>query len=336
MRSARVLPLIALLITAACSAPRAAAPTAAPAASGTAAASATPSFEGKTLNIVTGGTGGVYIVLGAGLADLLSKKMKISASAQQTTASVDNMKFIGQGKADLAFTLADTAFDAMKGNAPFTDKVDAQAIAVIYGNYTHIVVKADSGINSIADLKGKRVSVGAAGSGTEIIANRVLESYGIDASKDISRERLAAADSANAVRDGKLDGFFFSGGLPVGAISDLANSVSIKLLSDTDAIKKMSDKYGPFYVPGKVPAGTYKGVPETTVSSVQNLLVVNAKFDPAFVRAILQTMFDNKSDLEIIHPAAKEMTLQTASIGSPLPFNQGAIDFYKAKGVWKG
>src|SRR5436190_14503078 len=141
MRSLRSLGFIALLIAAACSAPRATT-TSSPAASGTAAASATPNFEGKTLNIVTGGTGGVYIVYGAGLADLLSKKMKVAASAQQTTASVDNMKFIGQGKADLAFTLADTAFDAMKGNAPFTEKVDAQTLAVMYGNYTHIVVKA--------------------------------------------------------------------------------------------------------------------------------------------------------------------------------------------------
>ena len=257
--------------------------------------------------------------------------MKISASAQQTTASVDNMKFIGQGKADVAFTLADTAFDAVKGNAPFTEKVDAQAIAVIYGNYTHIVVKADSGINSVADLKGKRVSVGAAGSGTETIANRVLES-----NKDIQRERLAAADSANGLRDNKLDAFFFSGGLPVGAVADLANAVNIKLLSDNDAIKKMSDKYGPFYVPVKVPAGTYKGVAETTVSGVQNLLVVNSKFDAAFVRAILTTMFDNKADLEIIHAAAKEMKLDTASVGSPIPFHPGAIDFYKSKGVWKG
>lgn len=113
----------ALLVATACSAPRATTATASPAASGTAAATATPTFEGKTLNIVTGGTGGVYIVYGAGLADLLSKKMKLSASPQQTTASVDNMKFIGQGKADLAFTLADTAFDAVQGKAPqFAEK----------------------------------------------------------------------------------------------------------------------------------------------------------------------------------------------------------------------
>lgn len=332
-RVARILaPFVAAALVIACNAPRQSSesPSASP------GASASPSFEGRSLNIVTGGTGGVYIVLGAGLADVLSKKMKISASAQQTTASVDNMKFIGQGKADIAFTLADTAFDAVKGNAPFTEKVDAQAIAVIYGNYTHIVVKADSGINGIADLKGKRVSVGAAGSGTETIANRVLESYALDANKDIERQRLAAQDSANALRDGKLDAFFFSGGLPVGAVVELANSVKIKLLSDTDAIKKMGDKYGPFYVQGKIPAGTYKDVPETAVSSVQNLLVVNAKFDPAFARAILTTIFDNKSDLEIIHAAAKEMKLDTASVGSPIPFHPGAIDFYKAKGVWKG
>jgi len=327
--------LTALLVATACSAPRAAAPTASPAPSGTVAASATPNFEGKTLNIVTGGTGGVYIVLGAGLADVLSKKMKVAASAQQTTASVDNMKFIGQGKADIAFTLADTAFDATKGNAPFTEKVDAQAIAVIYGNYTHIVVKDGSGINTVADLKGKRVSVGAPGSGTETIANRIFEAFGMDPAKDIQRERLAAADSANGLRDGKLDAFFFSGGLPVGAILDLANSVKIKLLSDNDAIKKMSDKYGAFYVPVKIPAGTYKDVPETTVSGVQNLLVVNAKFDAAFARAILTTMFDNKADLEIIHSAAKEMTLANATVGSPIAFHPGAIDYYKAKGVWK-
>ena len=327
-------PLAALLLIAsACAAPRQAAT---PTPAGTAAASATPDFTGRTLNIVTGGTGGVYIVYGAGLADVLSKKMKIAASSQQTTASVDNMKFIGQGKADLAFTLADTAFDATKGNPPFTEKVDAMALAVMYGNYTHIVVRDGSGINTINDLKGKRVSVGAAGSGTETIANRVLEAFGLDASKDILRERLAAADSANGLRDNKLDAFFFSGGLPTGAILDLSNSVKIKLLSDNDGIKKISDKYGPFYVPVKIPAGVYKDVPETTVSGVWNLLVASSKFDAAFAKAILTTMFDNKSDLELIHAEAKNLRLETATTGSPIPFHPGAIDFYKSRGAWKG
>lgn len=325
----------ALVIATACSAPRA---TTTPSATtaGTAAASATPNFEGKSLNIVTGGTGGVYIVYGAGLADLLSKKMKVSASPQQTTASVDNMKFIGQGKADLAFTLADTAFDATQGRAPqFTEKVDARTLAVLYSNYTHLVTKDSSGITKVTDLKGKRVSMGSAGSGTEIIGNRTLEAYGLDPNTDIQRERLGVGDSANALRDGKIDAFFWSGGLPTAAVLDLANAVKLKFVDLSDGIKKMSDKYGPFYVESKIPAGVYKDNPEVKVSIVANLLVVNAKFDPALAKAILTTIFDNKADLEAVHGEAKNLKLESAVVGSPIDFHPGAIEFYKAKGVWK-
>src|SRR6059058_3641183 len=205
-----VAPLVAaFVVAAACSAPRAAS-TPTPSATGK------PNFTGKTLNIVTGGTGAVYIVYGAGLADLLNRKLGTAASAQSTTASVDNMKLIRDGKADVAFTLADTAFDAINGTGPFAapeKKADAKALAVLYSNLTHVVVKDGAGINGAADLKGKRVSVGSAGSGTEIIANRTLEAYGLDPNKDIQRERLGVQDSANALRDGKIDAFFFSGGL---------------------------------------------------------------------------------------------------------------------------
>jgi TRAP transporter TAXI family solute receptor len=328
-------PLVALLlVAAACAAPRQSAPTAT--VPGTAAASPTPNFEGKTLNIVTGGTGGVYIVYGAGLADVLSKKMKLSASAQQTTASVDNMKFIGQAKADLAFTLADTAYDASQGKAPqFTEKVDAKVLAVLYTNFTHLVTKDGSGITTVAGLKGKRVSMGAAGSGTEIIGNRTLEAYGLNPATDIQRERLGIADSANGLRDNKIDAFFWSGGLPTAAVNELANSTKLKFIDLNEGIAKMASTHGPFYVPVKIPAGVYKDVPELTVSGVQNLLVVNSKFDAAFARAILTTMFDSKSDLEVIHSEAKNLKLETATVGSPLPFHEGAIEFYKAKGVWK-
>jgi uncharacterized protein len=328
-------PLVALLLVAtACAAPRQSGATSSPA--GTAAASATPNFEGKTLNVVTGGTGGVYIIYGAGLADVLTKKMKVAASAQQTTASVDNMKFIGQGKADLAFTLADTAFDATQGKAPqFTEKVDAKALAVLYTNFTHLVAKDGAGITKVADLKGKRVSMGSAGSGTEIIGNRTLEAYGLNPATDIQRERLGIADSANALRDNKIDAFFWSGGLPTAAVNELANSTKLKFIDLGEGIAKMASTYGPFYVPVKIPAGVYKDVPETNVSGVVNLLVVNAKFDAAFAKAILTTMFDSKSDLETIHAEAKNLKLDTATIGSPIPFHEGAIEFYKAKGVWK-
>ena len=337
-RSARTLaPLAALLlVAAACAAPRQAAPTAT-VPSGTAAASATPNFEGKTLNIVTGGTGGVYIVYGAGLADLLNKKLKVAASPQSTTASVDNMKLIRDGKADLAFVLADTAYDAVNGKGSFASeaKADAKSLAVLYSNFTHVVVKDDSAIKTIADLKGKRVSMGAAGSGTEIIGNRTLEAYGLDPAKDIQRERLGVADSATQLKDNKIDAFFWSGGLPTAALSDLASTTKIRVLDQADGIKKMADKYGPFYFNTKIPRGTYNLAADVTVSGVANLLVVNSKFDAAFARAVLATMFDSTSELGTIHAEGKNLKLETAVEGSPLDYHQGAIDFYKSKGVWK-
>ncbi|MDP9275148.1 MAG: TAXI family TRAP transporter solute-binding subunit [Chloroflexota bacterium] len=325
-------PLVAaLVVTAACNAPRAST-TPTPSATGT------PNFAGKTLNIVTGGTGAVYIVYGAGLAELLNKKLGTAASAQSTTASVDNMKLIRDGKADLAFTLADTAFDAVNAKGSFASPEkpsDAKALAVLYSNLTHLVVKESGGINAVPDLKGKRVSMGAAGSGTEIIANRTLEAYGLDPAADISRERLGAQDSANALRDGKIDAFFFSGGLPVPAVLDLASGTKIKMLDLADSIQKMTAKYGNFYFPIKIPKSTYNTAADVTVSGVANLLVVPSSFDPALASAILATMFDNKADLVKVHSAANDLSLEAAVVGSSIDYHQGAIDFYKSKGVWK-
>jgi len=331
--------LVALvLVAAACAAPRQSTPTQTATAAGTAAASATPDFTGRTLNIVTGGTGGVYIVYGAGLADMLTKRLKVAASAQSTPASVDNMKLIRDGKADLAFTLADTAFDAINGKnrfAPPEGKVDAKAIAVMYSNYMHLVAKVSGGINTVTDLKGKRVSIGAAGSGTETKAIRILEAYGLNATTDINPQRLAAQDSADALRDNKLDAFFFDGGLPTSAVADLANSTAIKLIDQSDAIAKMNSKYGNFYFPAKIPKGTYKNDADVVTAGVANLLVVPSSFDPALVKAILTAMFDYQADLVLVHPEAKNLKLDTATQGSSIDFHPGAIDFYKAKGVWK-
>jgi len=325
-----------LLVAAACQAPRA---TSGGSSTPAASASAAPDFTGKTLSIATGGAGGVYIVYGAGLADMLKKKLGVVASPQSTPASVDNMKLIRDGKADLAFTLADTAYDAINGKnrfAPPEAKVDAKTIAVMYSNYMHIAAKAGSGINTVPDLKGKRVSIGAAGSGTETKGIRILEAYGLNATTDIAPQRLNAQDSADALRDGKIDAFFFDGGLPTGAVTDIANSTAIKLIDQTDAIAKMNAKYGNFYFAAKIPKGTYKGNDTDVVTAgVANLLVVPSTIDAAFVKAILTAMFDNQADLVLVHPEAKNLKLDTATQGSPIDFHAGAIDFYKAKGVWK-
>jgi len=327
------------IVSAACQAPRAgvgapASPTG-PAAS--AAASAEPDFTGKTLNIATGATGAVYIIYGAGIADLLTKKLKVAASSQSTPASVDNMKLIRDGKADLALTQADIAFDAVKGQgrfAPPEAKGDAKALAVMYTNYLHLVAKDGSPINTVQDLKGKRVSMGPAGSGTEVKSTRVLEGYGMTPA-DFQVQRLSSQDAADALRDGKLDAFFFDGGLPIGAVLDLANSMKIKLIDQTDAIKKMAEKYGSFYFAAKIPKETYKTAADVTVAGIANLLVVPSNFDPKLAAAIIRTIYDNRKDLELVHPAALELKLETMTVGSPIDYHPGAIDFYKSRNAWK-
>jgi hypothetical protein len=303
---------------------------------GSPAPSATPNFAGQSVNIVTGGQGGVYIIYGAGLADLLTKQLKVNASAESTAASVANMQLIRDGKAQLAFTLADTAYDAVQGRTTSFEgkKADAKALAVLYSNYTHVIAKDGAGIKTIADLKGRRVSVGAANSGTEVIANRILEAYGIDPNKDLNRERLGVADSSDRLKSGGLDAFFWSGGLPTSQITDLVNSTKIVFVEHTDSIQKMSDKYGPFYFNTTIPKNTYKNDADITVAGVANLLVAPTSLSPALVNAILATMFANKSTLETVHAEARNLKLETATKGSPLDFHPGAIDFYKGKGVW--
>ena len=334
-----LVPLVAsALIASGCAAPRATAPTATPGPSGSSAATAAPNFTGKTLNIVTGGTGGVYIVYGAGLADLLNKKLGTAASPQSTPASVDNMKLIRDGKADLAFVLSDTAYDAVQGKGAFAapeTKADAKALAVLYNNFTHVIVRDDSPIKTIADLRGRDVNTGAAGSGTETIANRTLEAYGLNPATDITRQRTGVADAAAQLKDNKIQALFWSGGLPTAAITDLATTVKIRILDQTDGIKKMSDKYGPFYFNATIPKGTYGLAADVTVSGVANLLVVPAKFDAALATAVLKTMFDSSTELGAIHAEAKNLKLASAVEGSPIDYHQGAIDFYKEKGVWK-
>ena len=330
-----------ILVAAACAAPRASSSaTAAPTGTGPAAtAAATPNFAGKPVNIVTGGTGGVYIIYGGGLANVLTNKLGVAATAQSTTASVDNMKFIRDKKADLAFTLADTALDALKGRAQFTAPEKAadglRSITSLYANVTHIVTKEGTGINTVADLKGKRVSVGSAGSGTEVIANRVLEAYSLTQA-DLQPQKLGVADSANGLRDGRLDAFFWSGGLPTAAVTDLANApgVTLKFLDHSDVVQKMADKYDKLYVNATIPANTYKNAAAIRVSGVNNLLVADASMDEALVYAIVKTMFDNQKDLEVVHPEAKNLTLQNAVQGSPIDYHPGAIKFYREKSVW--
>ena len=295
----------------------------------------------KRLSIATGGTGGVYYPYGGALAKIISDELPgVEATAEVTAASVDNLKFLRDGRSDIAFTLADTLADAVKGSGAFatTGPVPAQALAVLYTNYTHIVTLAGSGIRTIADLRGRTVSTGAAGSGTEVIALRILEAADLQPSA-IRRQSLPVSASVDALKDGKLDAFFWSGGVPTAAILDLANTPRLQmvLVPTGDLAPSLQRRYtAGLYSAATIAASTYPGVTTATdVVGVSNVLVVSSTMPEDLAYRITSLMFARQSQLAAIHPEAAHLSLNTAASGSPAAFHPGAIRFYREKGVWK-
>jgi len=297
--------------------------------------------EEKTrLSVVTGGTGGVYYPLGGALANVLSKYLPgTAATAEVTSASIDNLKLIGAGKADIAFSMADSAWDGYNGNGKFQGKVPLRSIVVLYANKTQVVTVQGKGIEKMSDLKGKRISTGAPGSGTELIALRLLEAYGIDTEKDVKREKLSVAESVGALKDNKIDAFIWSGGLPTAAIVDLGATPGqkIKLLDHSDAIPAMVKKYGPLYVKDTIPAKMYPGQEkDVSILSVWNILAVNEKMDEKLAYAITKTTFEKKPELVAVHKEAQHLALENQlNGGSPIPFHPGALKYFEEMGVKK-
>ena len=294
----------------------------------------------RYLSIATGGTGGVYYPYGGGLAKVLNEALPdVRATAEVTAASVDNLKFIRDGRADIAFTLADTLADAVHGRGAFADggPVPVVSLAVLYSNYTHIVTLASSGIRAVRDMKGKVVATGAAGSGTEVIALRLLDAAGIGVTRDVRRQALGVTESADALKDGKVDAFFWSGGLPTAAIQDLSHTpnVRIRLLPSADLLPALQRKYGALYFPLELRPASYPGVDAAVpVVGVANVLVVNGSMSEHLAYDITRVLFERQSELAAIHPEARNLSLATAVKGSPAEYHPGAIRFYREKGAW--
>ncbi len=302
--------------------------------------SLSPARAQKTvrLSIATGGAGGVYFPIGGSMANILSKYVPyLEATAEMTTASVDNCLLVGKGKADLALTMADTAWDAYQGKTPFREKIRLRTIAVLYPNNMHLVTVEGKGIEKVTDLKGKRVSTGAPRSGTEVMALRLIEAYGLNPDKDIIRDRLSVSESAGALKDGKIDAFFWVGGLPTAAIMDLGATpgVKLKFIGHADAVSKMREKYGPLYVKGVIPAKTYPGQnTEIPIAVVWNLLVCNENTKESLAYDIVKTLFNHKPELLASHREASNLFLaHQAGGGSPIPFHPGAVRYFTEKGL---
>jgi TRAP transporter TAXI family solute receptor len=292
------------------------------------------------ISIATGGTGGVYYPYGGGLAKVLNDNLPgVRATAEVTAASVDNLKLIRDGSADIAFVLADSLADAVTGHGAFEGRpVPVRSLAVLYSNYTHLVTMASSGIRGVTDLRGKVVSTGSPGSGTEIIATRVLKAAGLDPERDVTRQGLGASESAGALNDGKITAFFFSGGLPTAAIQDLAHTpgVAIRLIPTSEVLPALQRDYGSLYFPLEMPSSAYRGTEApVTVVGVANVLVVNSSMPEALAYDITRLLIDKRSDLVAIHPEARHLAPESASSPSPAAFHPGAIKLYREKGVWK-
>jgi TRAP transporter TAXI family solute receptor len=296
--------------------------------------------QAQNVSIATGGTGGVYYPLGGGMAAVLSKYVSgMQATAEVTGGSVANLQLIGTGKPYLAMTMVDAGIDALKGQDKFTGKpVPVRTLMVMYPNRMHVVTIEGSGITKMADLKGKRVSTGSGGSATEVMAFRVIEAAGLDKDKDMKRERLGVAESTNALKDRKIDAYFWVGGLPTAAVSDLANSpgVKIKMIDHADLVDKMNKKYGNLYVQDRIPKDTYKGMDaDNRQATVMNLLVAHQSMDEKTAYNIVKAVFDHRDELIRVHKEAENFKLenQKSAAAGGIPWHPGAARYYKEKGV---
>ena len=292
----------------------------------------------RFISIATGGTGGVYYPYGGGLAKILNENLPgIRATAEVTSASVDNLKLIRDGKADIAFALADTVADGVNGRGAFIGApVPAVSLAVLYSNYTHLVTLAQSGIRTVADLRGRTVSTGSPGSGTEVIAFRVLRAAGLNPEADVTHQGLSASESAGALKDGKLDAFFWSGGLPTAAVQDLAHSqgITIQMIPTGDLVPVLQRDHGPLYFPLTVPAGAYPGVTApVSVVGVANVLVVHRDMPEPLAYDITRLLFEKAQELVAIHPEARNLSPAAAGQGSPADFHPGALRYYREAGI---
>jgi uncharacterized protein len=293
----------------------------------------------QNISIATGGTGGVYYPLGGGVAAVLSKFVPgMQATAEVTGGSVDNLKLIGSGKPYVAFTMTDAAQDAYRGEDKFKgNKVALKTLMILYPNRMHVVSIEGRGVNKMADLKGKRVSTGSPGSATEVMAFRIIEAEGLDKDKDLKRERLGVAESVNAIKDGKIDAFFWVGGLPTAAVTDLANTpgTKIKMIDHAEVVGAMNKKYGDLYVEDVIPKTMYRGMDaDNKQATVMNILVAHESMDDKTAYNIVKTIFDKRDDLIAVHKEAENFKLENQKTSAtPIPFHPGAAKYFAEKGI---
>ena len=297
-----------------------------------------PAFAVEYVNILTGGTSGVYYPLGVALSQVYGKAMpEAKIAVQATKASAENLNLIEAGRGELAFTLGDALSDAWRGNAEAGFKTPLKklrAVAAIYPNYIQIVASADSGIHSLADLKGKRISVGAPKSGTELNARAILKAAGLTYADFAKVEYLPFGESVELMKNRQLDATLQSAGLGVASLRDLATSMKIVVVAiPADVVAKVGD---PAYKPAVIPAKTYDGQDSDVPSvAIGNVLVTNESVPEQTVYLMTKALFENLPTLVAAHNAARAIKLESATEGLAVPLHPGAARYYKEMHILK-
>jgi TRAP transporter TAXI family solute receptor len=289
------------------------------------------SGEGGRLSIATGNTTGVYYQLGGGLAKLISDNIDgYTATAEATGASVENIKRVVAGDSDIAFTLADSAADAVKGEGAFEGPQPIRALARIYTNYTQVVVRSDAGITDIASMRGKTISTGSPGSGTEVIAVRLLTAAGLDPDRDVKRQKLSLPETVQAMKDGTVQGMVWSGGLPTSGVTDLTTSLKagVRFLDLTPELGKLQAQYGPVYQPATIAPAVYAQPAAVPTIGVPNLLVVKDTMDAGLAGKLTALLFDHQAELVAVHPEAKNISKETATQTDPVQLHPGSRAYF--------
>ncbi|UCH26247.1 MAG: TAXI family TRAP transporter solute-binding subunit [Trueperaceae bacterium] len=293
-----------------------------------------------SLSIATGGTGGVYFPTGGAYAELINKYIDgYNAVAEVTGASAENAGLISRGDSDIALALADTIFQAYTGTGRFDGSsglrqlANLRALGSAYPNAVHLVTLEGSGIETLQDLKGKRVSVGAPGSGTEISAQSILNANGITYD-DINEQRLNFNETADALRDGQIDAGFWSVGPPTSSILSLAEARDIKLISLSDEELQNGLSASPVFTAFMIPGNTYKGQ-ETDVQTIgtPNVIVVAAEMDDELAYNLIKTIFDHVDEVIAVHPSANSTTADFSLSATPIPLHPGALRYYQEIGA---
>ncbi len=289
------------------------------------------SVGATSFTIATGNLGGVFLRYGEALSTVLSRRLTdLTATARPTNASVENIWLVADGECDLGFSLGDTASDAVRGTGSFAAPVDVVTLARTYDSFTHLVVRADSGISTVSDLRHQRVGLGAPGSGTRVIAERILRQSGL-ALTDVEVASESLEESADALRAGDLTAFFFVSGLPNEAVLSLTADVPVRLVELDSMVDAMVSSYGPEYVRGPIPASTY-GLPEGVETvSVKNYLVAGPQMPDRLAYAVTRVIFEAQDEIDRLAPGVRQPSLGAAIFTSPLALHPGAVRYYRER-----